>query len=116
MTLAFTSLVFFNPYPPNNSPALHDFTLLLILLPNPTVGLPGHPETGVELLIDYCLKPMDQSDLLGAVLTILHKVKLDDSSWLVCIDANGWTEGSFDFHVFSIVPHMVAGASPAHTP
>lgn len=91
-------------------------SLLLILLPNPTVGFPAHPETGVELLIDGCFKPMDQSDLLGAVLSVLHEIKLDDSSWLVCIDRNDGTERSLDFDVFSVVPHVVAGSSPAHTP
>ncbi len=59
---------------------------------------------------------MNQSDLLGAVLSIFDLEKLDDASWLVSVDADGGTEGSLEFNVISVVPDLVAGSGPAHTP
>ncbi|KAB1717554.1 hypothetical protein FNE62_29270 [Klebsiella pneumoniae] len=59
---------------------------------------------------------MNQSGLLGAILSIFNKEKFDDASWLVSIDADGGTEGSLEFDVLSIVPDVVAGPGPAHTP
>jgi len=59
---------------------------------------------------------MNQFDLLGAVLSLFNKVKLDDTSWLVSIDADDGAERSLEFCVLSIVPDMVAGSGPASTP
>lgn len=59
---------------------------------------------------------MNQFDLLGAVLSLFNKVKLDDASWLVSVDADDRAERSLEFCVLSIVPDMVAGSGPANTP
>lgn len=59
---------------------------------------------------------MNQFDLLGAVLFLFNKVKLDDASWLVSVDADDGAERSLEFCVRSIVPDMVAGSGPANTP
>lgn len=119
MTLSQTFLSSFlrHPYPVSFQPLLL-FIIhhLLILLSDPAEGVPAHPETREELLLETGCKPMNQSDLLGAVLSIFDQEKLDDASWLVSVDADGGTEGSLEFDVLSIVPDVVAGSGPSHTP